>query len=115
MIRDRIVVGLADQKLSEKLQLDADLTLEKALNTVRRSESVRSQQSIVRGQEDANQSAKVDRVHKSKPQKSLRTSLNPQGKTYKQSVGQLTKEPSVLPKMLIAENVKRKVTSKPSA
>ena len=28
---------------------------------------------------------------------------------------QLTKEPSVLPKMLIAENVKRKITSKPSA
>ena len=88
MIRDRIVVGLADQKLSEKLQLDADLTLEKAINTVRQSESVRSQQSIVRGQEDANQPAKVDRVHKSKPEKSLRTSLNPQGKTYKQSVGQ---------------------------
>ena len=81
MIRDRIVVVLADQKLSEKLQLDADLTLEKAINSVRQSESVRSQQ-------DASQPAKVDRVHKSKPQKSLRTSLNPQGKTYKQSVGQ---------------------------
>ena len=88
MIRDRIVVGLADQKLSEKLQLDADLTLEKAINSVRQSESVRSQQSVVRGQEDASQPAKVDRVHKSKPQKSLRTSLNPQLKTYKQSVGQ---------------------------
>ncbi|XP_068723715.1 uncharacterized protein [Montipora capricornis] len=86
MIRDRIVVGLADQKLSEKLQLDADLTLEKAMNTVRQSESVRSQQSIVRGQEDANQPAKVDRVHKSKPQKSLRTLLNPQGKTYKHAI-----------------------------
>ena len=84
MIRDRIVVGLADQKLSEKVQLDADLTLEKAI----KSESVRSQQSIVRGQEDASQPAKVDRVHKSKPQKSLRTSLNPQQKTHKQSVGQ---------------------------
>ena len=88
MIRDRFVVGLADQKLSEKLQLDADLTLEKAINSVRQSESVRSQQSVVRGQEDASQPAKVDRVHKSKPQKSLRTSLNLQGKTYKQSVGQ---------------------------
>ena len=88
MIRDRIVVGLADQKLSEKLQLDADLTLEKVINSVRQSESVRSQQAVVRGQEDASQPAKVDRVHKSKPQKSLRTSLNPQGKTYKQSVGQ---------------------------
>ena len=69
MIRDRIVVGLADQKLSEKLQLDPDLTLEKAINSVRQSESIRSQQSIVRGQEDTSQRAKVDRVHKSKPQK----------------------------------------------
>ena len=30
----------------------------------------------------------MDRVHKSKPQKSPRTSLNPRGKTYIQSVGQ---------------------------
>ena len=48
MIHDRIVVSLADKKLSEKLQLDADLTLEKAINSVRQSESVRRQQSIVR-------------------------------------------------------------------
>ena len=86
MIRDRIVVGLADQKLSEKFQLDADLTLEKAIKRVRQSESVRSQQSIVRGQDDASQPAEVDGVHKSKPQNSLRTSENPQGKTYKHSV-----------------------------
>ena len=31
LIRDRIVVGLRDRKLSEKLQLDAQLTLEKAI------------------------------------------------------------------------------------
>ena len=37
MIRDRIVVGLADQNLSEKFQLDADLTLEKAIKRVRQS------------------------------------------------------------------------------
>ena len=45
MICDRIVVGPADQKLPEKLQLDADLTLEKAFNSIRQSESVKSQQS----------------------------------------------------------------------
>jgi len=32
MIRDRIVVGLLDAKLSEKLQLEPDLTLPKAIN-----------------------------------------------------------------------------------
>ena len=72
VIRDRIVVGLADQKLSEKLQLDAGLTLEKAINSVRQSESVKSQQSIVRGQDDASQPVNVDRILKSKSQKSQR-------------------------------------------
>ena len=33
MIRDRIVVGLRDHRLSEKLQLDAELTLEKAITS----------------------------------------------------------------------------------
>ena len=32
MIRDRIVVGLRDKALSEKLQLESDLALEKAVN-----------------------------------------------------------------------------------
>jgi hypothetical protein len=34
MIRDRIVVGIQDRKLSERLQLDATRTLEKAIATV---------------------------------------------------------------------------------
>ena len=46
MIRDRIVVGLRDQKLSERLQLEADLTLEKAMTMPSQSESVRRQQSV---------------------------------------------------------------------
>lgn len=44
LIRDRLVVGLLDRSLSEKLQLDADLTLDKAVNTARNSEAVKSQQ-----------------------------------------------------------------------
>ncbi|KAL1445282.1 hypothetical protein MTO96_029260 [Rhipicephalus appendiculatus] len=34
LIRDRIVVGVRDQKLSTKLQLEQDLTLEKAVDGV---------------------------------------------------------------------------------
>ena len=49
MIRDRLVVGLRNGKLSEKLQMDATLSLEKAVNTARQSESVHKQQEIVRG------------------------------------------------------------------
>ena len=49
MIRDRLVVGLRDAKLSEKLQLDSELTLEKAVNQARQSEAVKKQQHILRG------------------------------------------------------------------
>lgn len=35
MIRDRLVIGIWDTSLSEHLQLDADLTLEKAKKAIR--------------------------------------------------------------------------------
>jgi hypothetical protein len=38
LVRDRIVVGIRDVKLSERLQLDPDLTLEKAVTVVHQSE-----------------------------------------------------------------------------
>ena len=34
-IRDRIVVGILDSELSQKLQLESDLTLEKAISMTR--------------------------------------------------------------------------------
>ncbi|XP_064475528.1 uncharacterized protein K02A2.6-like [Ornithodoros turicata] len=49
LIRDRIVVGLRDRALSERLQLDASLTLEKAVSMARNSETVKGQQSLIRG------------------------------------------------------------------
>ncbi|XP_065943746.1 uncharacterized protein [Magallana gigas] len=42
-IRDRLVIGILDKELSEKLQLRSDLTLEKAVETARQSEMVKSQ------------------------------------------------------------------------
>ena len=48
MIRDRIVIGLLDAKLSEKLQLDPELTLPKAINQARQSEAVKKQQTLMR-------------------------------------------------------------------
>ena len=48
MISDRIVVGIKDANLSVKMQLDPDLTLKKATDMARQSESVRKQQSLVR-------------------------------------------------------------------
>jgi transposase InsO family protein len=48
LIRDRIVVGILDARLSERLQLDADLTLAKAVAIVRQSELVHQQQGLLR-------------------------------------------------------------------
>ena len=44
MIRDRLVVGIRDIALSERLQLDSDLTLDKAKRAVRQREAVQEQQ-----------------------------------------------------------------------
>ena len=42
-IRDRIVIGILDKNVSQKLQLKADLTLEAAIQIARQSEMVKSQ------------------------------------------------------------------------
>ena len=55
-------MGLRDRKLSEKLQLDAQLTLEKAISLARQSETVKKQQPILHGE----QPEKIDRVYDSK-------------------------------------------------
>ncbi|UYV72447.1 hypothetical protein LAZ67_9003186, partial [Cordylochernes scorpioides] len=44
LIRDRIVVGVRDKALSERMQLDSELTLEKAVKMVRQQEAVQQQQ-----------------------------------------------------------------------
>ena len=48
MIRDRIVVGIRDQSLSERLQMDAELTLDKAKKLVRQREAVQEQQALLK-------------------------------------------------------------------
>ena len=60
MICDRIIVGLRDLSLSEKLQLEPELTLEKAVTSARQLESVKKQQKIVRAEES---SPNIDAVH----------------------------------------------------
>ena len=52
LIRDRLVVGIRDNALSEKLQLDATLTLETAKKSVRQREAVREQQQTLKGVEN---------------------------------------------------------------
>ena len=43
ILRDRIVVGIRDKSMSEKLQLQNDLTLEKVKTATRQKDAVRQQ------------------------------------------------------------------------
>lgn len=70
MIRDRLVVGIKDHALSERLQLDSKLTLTKAITKIRQNEEIKKQQPILRqtstdGAEGANMDA-VRFKHKQK-------------------------------------------------
>ena len=48
MIRDRLVVGVRNDKLSEKLKMNSGLTLEQAVQQARQSENIRKQQGVIR-------------------------------------------------------------------
>ena len=59
MIRDRLVVGIRDSSLSESLQLDPDLTLEKA-KKVRQREAVHQQTGVLKGAGNPNGQGALD-------------------------------------------------------
>ena len=60
-IRDRLVIGILDRELSEKLQLQCDLTLNMAIQMARQSELVKSQVKI-QGQASS-VSVQLEEVH----------------------------------------------------
>lgn len=74
MIRDRIVVGIRNSALSLKLQMDAELTLEKAVRAARETEAVKKQQPLLRSDFQEVKAEKtvgqVKKQSKWKPQKS---------------------------------------------
>ena len=49
MIRDRLVVGIRDKSLSEKLQMDAALTLEQAKKAIRQCKAIQDNKAFWRG------------------------------------------------------------------
>ena len=64
LIRDRIVVGLKNKRLSEKLQLDPDLTLEKAMNQAKQSEEVKKQQKVIHPKLPGASGSNIDAITK---------------------------------------------------
>ena len=70
MIRDRLVVRIRDNSLSERLQMDAELTLEKAMKTIRQREAVHEQQIVLSGGEPTNEPGNLDLLNPKKQQSS---------------------------------------------
>ena len=67
MIRDRLVVGIKDQTLSECLQMEPDLTLDKAKKMVRQREAVKEQQVILKGSTEGEKSLEVVKTRRRQP------------------------------------------------
>ncbi len=69
LIRDRIVVGVLDDSLSDRLQAKADLTLETAVQMSRQAEARRPNKDLIRGNvisETATDPTREDLVEKHK-------------------------------------------------
>ena len=83
LIRDRIVVGVLDDSLSDQLQSREDLTLSKAVQLSRQSEARKQNKSVVRGSPESESPAdsSVEYVvrPKSKGTYSKKTPQTPQG------------------------------------
>ena len=106
LIRDRIVVGLRNEALSERLQLDRDLTLETAITKARQSEEVKRQQSDLRGETGStSKCSNVDAVHaknyrkpkyppKPHPQKQGKNTPNARPQPGSKACGRCGKMPS---------------------
>lgn len=66
LVRDRLVVGITDSKLSEHLQMDENLTLETAKNKILQAEMVKAQAKELRDKPEVAKIEKIDRKRKFK-------------------------------------------------
>ena len=73
MVRDRLVVGLKDQALSKRLQMDLKLTLKKAVDLAPSSERIKRQQQVLRND---NRNLSIKAVRQELPKKPWRSTRN---------------------------------------
>ena len=63
MIRDRLVVGISDKALSERLCMDGELTLEKTKTMIRHREAVHEQRDMLQSNGSPNHTTTLDQVN----------------------------------------------------
>ena len=111
MIRDRLVVGILDLKLSERLQMDPKLTLEKAKMLICQSEAVQEHQAIL---QQATGTSAVEQIHHKATRRSSHPppSRNPtlQQQTECKCCSHILKT-NILQKSPLATNASNKVTT----
>lgn len=84
MIHNRLVVGIRDESLSERLQMEVDLTLDKAKMLIRQREAVQQQQWILK---DESKIEAVNVRHKKyRTGKTQKRTLNPSQTVTRQPV-----------------------------
>ena len=66
MLRDRLVIGIKDTALSEKLQMDVKLTLEDKKKTIRQKETVHEQHLQLQADGSRDKPIVLDQVHSSR-------------------------------------------------
>ena len=89
MIRDRLVIGIRDLQLSERLQLEPDLTLQRAEKLIRQRQAVKEQQVILKQPANLAIPQQIDRVTRPKPPASR--------KQYQRRPPQIQRQPSTQP------------------
>ena len=67
ILRDRLVVGIRDKKMSQKLQVMADLTLERAKKEIRQKEAVNEQQQELQAAGPGKSQPNLEEVRQRKP------------------------------------------------
>ena len=87
MIHDRLVIGIRDRHLSKCLQLDSELTLEKAKKAICQHEAVQGQQNMLKGA-TVEPSNSLDRLQAGNGGR--KSSENPQGRRSQHGTGKKT-------------------------
>ena len=129
MQRDRLVVGIRDSAMSQKLQMDPELTLEKAMKSVRQSAAVKEQQGQLKQLKRATRETPntIEEVRTGRPQTGGGASRRDKSVRYRKG-GTRETQPRIQggaklgkrkpqdpqPKQLLATNGTQRATSAPS-
>ena len=76
-VRDQLAVGIRDSNLSERMQMDTDLTLEKAKKLAQQKEAVREQHSELWDQKGSKRDPIVLKQLQRRPQSKRGSGLHP--------------------------------------